>query len=74
MRDLPSGRKRWRTVTRSCGSPAACGRPAAAEAALGLAPVALPKTPRIDVFWAFQEEGWGTPACRGSAVRVLGSR
>ncbi len=32
-----------------------------ADAALGVAPVVLPKTPRIDMFWAFKEEGWETP-------------
>jgi len=32
-----------------------------ADAALGVAPMVLPKTPRIDMFWAFKEEGWGTP-------------
>jgi hypothetical protein len=33
-----------------------------------LAPVALPKTPRIDEFWAFQEEGRETPCLPAAAL------
>jgi adenylate cyclase len=42
-----------------------------ADAALGVAPVVLPKTPRIDMFWAFKEEGWETPGLPAVALQAF---
>jgi len=42
-----------------------------ADAALGVAPVALPKTPRIDTFWVFKEEGWETPCLPALVLQAL---
>jgi adenylate cyclase len=45
--------------------------PQLAQAALGAAPAVLPKSARIDLFWAFKEEGFETPGLAAVALQAF---